>query len=248
MASRIESHGNIAQLTLDEPRGNALGTKTIEQIHKLLDDVVRADPHALVLAGKERVFGAGLDLTEASAFDRRQLSVYVDQFEEMFMRLLEFPIPVVAAVRGAAYAGGAVIALACDVRVVDASAAVSLNEVELGIPFPSTALEIARFGLPPRSHTQGIAFGMLAKGADAVTHGFAHELHADPVARAREIAADIATKGKAAVRAVRRALRAEHIARAQHDAQRSRAAFVDAWMAPDAQARIAAVVAKLARK
>jgi enoyl-CoA hydratase len=179
-------------------------------------------------------------------FEKEQLRVYVDAFEGFFERLLEFQVPMIAAVNGHALAGGAVMALACDVRVIgEGKITVALNEVELGIPFPSVAFEIARFGLPPRAHNEAIAFGQRLDPKQALALGFAHEQHADPRARALEIANDVAKQGKKAVRAVRAELRMDHLARAKANAARTRAAFVDAWMMPDAQGRIKAVLEKL---
>lgn len=249
MSTRIERAGPIATLYLDEPRGNALSSSTMTRLQELFDELADSDAHVVVLAGRERIFCGGLDLLEVAALDRDSLSAYVDRFEELFLRLLTFPLPLVAALSGHALAGGAVVALACDERVMkDGPFQIGLNEVELGLPFPSVALEIARFGLPPRTHTEAIAFGRRYTPAEALACGFVHELHDDPLGRARERAQRIAALGPAAVRTVRAALRAEHVARAVAEGKRTRAAFVDAVMSDDTRTRVVNVVTALAGK
>lgn len=249
MPTRIEPSGDTATLILDEPRGNALSKNTIATFMRALDELEASSARAVVVTGAGRVFGAGLDLVEAHALPRPALRDYVDAFEALFLRLFTFPLPLFAAVNGHALAGGAVIALACDVRIViDGRVTVGLNEVELGMPFPSVALEVARFGLPPSRQIEALAFGQRYDADGAVAAGFAHEKHADPLARARARAQHIATLGPSAVRTVRATLKREHVERARENAEASREAFVDAWLSDEVQPRIRKLVEDLKRR
>lgn len=245
--SSIAHDGDVAILRLEEPRANALSRATIGALAKLLYQVEQSDARALVLTGRGRVFGAGLDLVEASAFDRPALASFVDAFEALFLQLFAFRLPVVAAVNGHAIAGGAVLALACDARVLPAhdDAELALTEVELGIPLPSAALEVARFAIPQERWTEAIAGARRYRPADALVAGLAHERADDVVAAALARAQAFAALGAAAVQQVKRDLRHDALTHARARAIESRRLFIDAWMADDAQARIGAAVRRL---
>jgi enoyl-CoA hydratase len=249
MPSRLESRGSYQLMVLDEPRGNALGSATIHRLNELLDEVERADPAALIITGKERIFSVGLDLVEAQGLSVEALRGFVALFDDFFLRLLSYPIPMVAAVNGHAVAGGAVLALACDVRIGQQSALqMSLNETELGMPFPSGAFEVCRLGVPCHHSIEAIAFARRYTADEALAAGLLHAVVPDVMADAEARARSLARLGKRAVRAVRHELRAEFVQRAKANAASSRAAFVDAWRSDEATPRIAAVVAGLHRR
>ncbi len=247
MPTNVSVVDGIARLKIDEPRGNSLSYETIVAIEHALDDVERSNAVACVVEGKERVFSSGLDLRACAKFSREEMAHYVDAFEELFERVFNFHKPLVAFVQGPAIAGGAVIALACDLRVIAPSAEIGLNEVALGIPFPSMALEVGRFGIPQPSHVDGIMLGKKFSAQDALERGIVHEVAANvdvAVARAREFL----SPGPRAVRATKAALRRESLERARLHAAASRKAFVDAFFADEAQTRIGALVKKLETK
>ncbi|MBI1948948.1 MAG: enoyl-CoA hydratase/isomerase family protein [Deltaproteobacteria bacterium] len=243
----IARDGDVAMVRLEEPRANALSRATITALSKALYQLEQSDAKALVLTGKGRVFGAGLDLVEASAFDRPALADYVDAFEALFLQLFIFRLPVVAAVNGHALAGGAVLALACDERVLPShdDAELGLIEVELGLPLPSAALEVARFAVPPERWTEAIALGRRYRPGEALVAGIAQQRADDVVAAATARARAIAALGPGAVQQVKRELRHDALTRARMRAVESRRLFVDAWMSDEAKRRIGAIVARL---
>jgi enoyl-CoA hydratase len=248
MATTVTKDGDVALVRLDEGRGNSLSYSTIAALTRALDDAAGAA--AVVLTGAGKVFSAGLDLRACAVYDRAEMRRYVDAFESLFERVFTHDAPIVAALNGHAIAGGAVIALACDVRVMSSSATLALNEVELGLPFPSMAFEIGRFGFPVSAHVDGIMLGKTFSAADALERGVVHAVvdgaHVEATATAR--ARDFAARGREAVSVVKRMLRAEAVARANANAKSSRAAFIDAFFGADAQKRIGDVVARLVKR
>lgn len=247
MTTNVSVTEGIARLKIDEPRGNSLSYETIVAIEHALDDVERSDSVACVIEGKDRVFSSGLDLRACAKFSREEMAHYVDAFEELFERVFHFHKPLIAFLQGPAIAGGAVIALACDVRVIAPSAEIGLNEVELGIPFPSMALEVGRFGIPHASHVDGIMLGKKFSAQDALQRGIVHEV-ASTVDVALSRAREFASPGPHAVRAAKAALRRESLERARLHAAASRKAFIEAFFSEEAQTRIGALVKKLETK
>jgi enoyl-CoA hydratase/carnithine racemase len=126
----------VAVLTLNRPqRRNALSTELREYGSRLLADLAADDSvRALVVTGAGTTFSAGFDLDEFEqaagdeAFGRRLWA----SSDEWHRRWIEFPVPTVAAVNGAAIAGGFDVAVMCDLRVVAESAAFGHPEVSFG--------------------------------------------------------------------------------------------------------------------
>ena len=244
---RIEHHSDdIAVLHMEAPRANALGKATIVALSKALYDVEQSKAKALVLTGKGRVFSAGLDLVEALAFDRPQLAEYVDQFESLFLQLFAYRLPVVGALNGHALAGGAVMALACDWRIATTSQfTFSLNEVELGLAFPSAAFQVSKHGLPPNRWTEALMFGRRYSKDEALEARIVHAQADDVVAAAVAKAKEICALGAAAVQFTKQDLRYDALVHARARAVESRRRFVEGWLSPEGQQRLRGAVERL---
>ena len=124
-------------VTLNRPQsGNALNTQMGHDLLNLFDGV-NADPtryRCIVLTGAgTRIFCAGGDLKERNGMTDVQWQTQHLLFERAFRALIGCPVPVIAAVNGAAYAGGMEMALACDFIYAASNARFALTEVTLGI-------------------------------------------------------------------------------------------------------------------
>jgi enoyl-CoA hydratase len=239
----------VLELTL--PRGNAINNRFIEQMHEALDRAHADEVRALVLTGTGRTFSGGLDLVEIYEYDRIDLARFVDAFDDLFTRMLAFPKPVVAAITGHAIAGGCILAMTADVRIMaPGPSSIGLTEAAIGLPFPAGALEIARFAVPPWAWTEWLLEGRRFSPEEARRDGVVHVLSGEggalgeAVSRATRLAAPKA----AAVQAIKTALREPVLARIAALKVESRARFVDAWFSPETRARIGAVRDALLRK
>ena len=128
---------HLLQITLNRPQVmNAISTQVG---HDLLDlwtrlTVDAQEVRCAVLTGAgERAFCAGGDLKERDGMTSLQWQQQHELFERGFMALLECPVPVIAAVNGAAYGGGLELALACDFIYASRDARFALSEARLGI-------------------------------------------------------------------------------------------------------------------
>jgi enoyl-CoA hydratase/carnithine racemase len=128
---------SILRLTLHRPdAANALNTQMAHELIALLAPLRGEPDHArcLILSGAgERAFCAGADLKERDGMSDAQWRAQHLVFEEAFRALDECPVPVIAAVNGAAYGGGCELALACDFIYATASARFAQPETHLGI-------------------------------------------------------------------------------------------------------------------
>lgn len=203
----------VAWLEFDDGGPNALNTEVFESFFAALGQI-EADESvgAVVIAGREGFFSAGMDLKWMQRIDRDELGTIGPNMARLAHRLFIFPKPVIAAVEGHAIAGGAIILLACD-RSVGATGdyKIGLNEVALGIPFGGFALELARAHLVPSAFSAGLLHGSVYRPQRALDVGYLDEL-AEPEAvrsRAGEIAAEAARLSPFAYQMTKQGLRGQ---------------------------------------
>jgi len=103
---------------------------------------------AVVVTGAGKFFSGGLDLKEVTSASQPEVFGSTFGRDDGVFALWTLPKPTVAMVNGHAIAGGAILCLACDVRIVARGATrIGLNEAAIGLPFPSGAYEIAALAL-----------------------------------------------------------------------------------------------------
>ena len=141
-------------------------------------DSVEADETALavVLTGEGKFFSNGLDLEWMMEAGEESTKLVVDGLQALYMRLMTFPVPVVAAVNGHAFAGGAMLALACDERVMrEDRGYFCLPEVDINIPFVSGMSKLIQAKLTPAAAHKAMLSGHRFGGPEAVEWGIADE-------------------------------------------------------------------------
>jgi enoyl-CoA hydratase len=231
-------------------RGNAIDDRFVAAMNTALDEVEASEARALVLTGAGRAFSGGLDLAYTGGLSRVELGHFVDAFDAFFTRAFAFPLPVVAAVNGHAVAGGAVLALAADYRIMARGPfRIGLNEVAVGIPFPSGAFEISRHALPAPAFGEALLEGRLFSPEEALEIGLVHRLVEgdasirEAVDKARRLGAG----SKAAIRIVKADDRAPVLSRIQMDREARKERFLEAWFSADAQVRMRAIRERIGR-
>ena len=136
----------IAVVTLASPPMNAMDAALLEKLANLFEGLA-ADRtvRAAVIAADGPAFSAGLNLKTTPGLDRLGQRRLVDALNDGFGTLYGWPKPLVAAVNGHAIAGGLILALCADWRIVaDVSLQISLAEVRVGVTYPVAPLSIAR--------------------------------------------------------------------------------------------------------
>jgi enoyl-CoA hydratase/carnithine racemase len=201
----------IAVLTLNRPESlNAISRGLAAELSTACANLAeREDVRAVVLSGAgERAFCAGADLKERRLLSPSQRADHTAAIEAAAETLAALPMPTVAAIRGFALAGGAELAVACDLRVASTDAILGFPEVKIGI-FPGAG-GVLRL---PRIVGNGAARDLLFTGrqigaAEAFRLGLLDRLVApdEVLPTAIELATAIAGNAPLAVRAVKRAL------------------------------------------
>src|SRR5262252_1752048 len=127
--------GSVLTLTLNHPkRSNSLHPDLVEQLSTLLVQVEGdADRRVVVITGAGSTFCAGLDLELLLNWTTDQKLAHLENVIRVFRRIWALPQPVIAAVNGAAIAGGFDLAAFCDIRLAARDAIFGQAEINIGL-------------------------------------------------------------------------------------------------------------------
>ena len=175
----VERNDNVATITMNDGKANVLNKEFFDQFQAILAELEADDSvTAVILTGQAKFFSAGLDLKTLPAMSKAELMPILKQFSDLTLDLFGFPKPVVAAVNGHALAGGCVLLLCCDRRlVVDQGAKIGLNEIAIGLALPAFVSELAVFALGPHGVQEAVMEATVYEPSGAVAVGYAHSAH-----------------------------------------------------------------------
>ncbi len=209
MPLHVERDGRVAILTLDDPeRRNALTASLVTAIVDAMDEI-DADPAvgAVVVTGAGPAFCSGADVKALAAMAAgTEEPADVRSIYAGFLRVLDSPLPTVAAVNGPAVGAGCNLALACDVRIAGASARFDARFLRIGIHPGGGHTWLLNRAVGPQTAAAMDLFGARLDGARAAAVGLAWECvpdadllaHAVALAgRAAEVPRELSVRTKA---------------------------------------------------
>ena len=230
---------DVHLLALNNDNANAIDENLLNALSAGLRRARDERKKAVVLTGYDNFFCAGLNL-KTLPDERDAMAAFIDIFEAVNLELLQFELPVVAAVNGHAIAGGCVLACTADYRIgASGDYRIGVSEVSLGIVFPASAFEIMRFALAPHAVPDVLLGGKLLSPEQAKHAGILHRvvrpdrLVEDAVAHA----AGLGEKPQSAFHHSKLALRAPMFERIEAMRAEARRGFLDSWFSPDVVAR-----------
>lgn len=242
----------ITWLTMAAGKANAIDGPFLDALAAALGRVQRERPRALLITGSGTTFCAGLALPTMVELTRDELRDVMQRFTDVMRQVLELPLPTVAAINGPAIAGGCVLALMCDQRVMvgdgtKGAPRIGLNESQLGIGLPAVVVEVARHKLPPTSFVPVALAGALFEATRALDFGLVDEvttpaeLHDRAMTRARAMTAS----GPEAYAQIKRAWNRPVLDALTGTDAHALEAWLDTWFSADGQARLRAIVSWL---
>ena len=171
---------HLVQVTLNRPAvANSLNTRMGHELTEVFT-AFEVDPslaRAVVLTGAgERIFCAGADLRERRGMSDQDWLKQHRVFERMMRAIIDCPIPVIAAVNGAAYAGGCELTLACDFAYASKTARFALTEVTIGIMPGGAGTQTLPRIVGERRAKEIILGGEPISAADALAWGIVNRL------------------------------------------------------------------------
>src|ERR1700724_3762580 len=133
---RLSHYAGIATITLSRPeKRNAISYELIEELLGVLDQLAHSSALVLILTGEGKAFCSGMDLENLKVLTGRSAEQNLKDSETMahlFRALYDFPRPTIAAVNGAAIAGGGGLATPCDFTLAVPEAKFGYTEVRIG--------------------------------------------------------------------------------------------------------------------
>ena len=251
MLERIEHDGGIRELRLARPPVNALNPELVHALREAVESAPREGANALVISGATGIFSAGLDVPTLLALDRPAMRAFWSEFFALCGTLACSPIPIAAAITGHSPAGGAVLALFCDYRVMARGTyRIGLNEVQVGLTVPDCIQAGLRRLIGNYRAERLLVQGTMLDAEAALASGFVDELADVDFVGARAIAwlGDVLQLPRQAMLSTRELARADVAALFADPASLPVEAFLDTWFAPEAQNTLRAMVARLKAK
>lgn len=250
MIERIE-HGKVLEIRLDRPPVNALDGNLIGELRRSVERAPDDGAKALVLSGSEGMFSAGLDVPALMQLDRKQILAVWDDFFGLMAALSRSPVPVCAAITGHSPAGGAVLSLFCDYRIMaDGEFQIGLNEVQVGLAVPEPIVRALGRLLGPYRAERLVVAGTMMSAQEAQAVGLVDELAPteDVVARAVAWCESLLTLPPNAMSATRDIARADLAAIFDDLDANSLESFADAWFSEETRKTMQALVERLKAK
>ena len=249
-------HGRIRELRLARPPVNALDPALCRALIAGLDAAVAEDMDAVVVSGAPGMFSAGLDVPYLMSLgeDRHALQAAWGAFFGAARALAGLRIPVVAAITGHAPAGGCVLSLCCDYRVMARSAdpsrpfAIGMNETQVGLAVPDGAQQLMRRVIGHHRAERLLVSGAMVPAERALAIGLVDELAGTDqvVAQALAWLEPLLRLPRAPMLQTRALARAD-LVRALDPDHLHLDRFVEGWYEPDTQAGLRALLARLGK-
>jgi enoyl-CoA hydratase/carnithine racemase len=251
MLERIQHDHGILELRLARPPVNALNPELVTALKQAIEQAPNEGAAALVLSGSPGLFSAGLDIPALLQLDRDAMRAFWRDFFGLCAALARSPVPIAAAVTGHSPAGGAVLAIFCDYRVMARGEyKIGLNEVQVGLTVPDCIQAALRRLVGAYRAERLLIEGAMLDADDALAAGMVDELTDVDHVVTRTLAwlAPLLQLPRQAMLATRAMARANLTRLFDDPASLPVEEFLDGWFAPEAQATLHALVERLRNK
>jgi 3,2-trans-enoyl-CoA isomerase len=239
---RVERQGSLGIVRLDKTRGNAIDDALLEDMARWIVEATRDDQlrGVLLASAHPKLFCPGLDLVSLVDRDREAMRDFMNRFATVLWGLFGLLKPVVAAINGPAVAGGCILAMAADARVIARGAPIGLNEVKIGVPLPWSVVILLKSTVPPTSLGEVALLGRNFEGDEALRVGLADavvdkdQLESAALARLQEFA----EKDALAFGATKGWLRSQTVATMKAHETETADVWLDAWFSAPTRERL----------
>ncbi len=174
----VTVNDRMALIGLDRGKSNAINLAMLQELRSLLKSIGEDDAIlGIILHGKERFFSSGLDLIELYDLNEVEIKEFWKTFLEVIATLVSFKKPAIAAVSGDSPAGGCVLALCCDYRIMaEGDFIIGLNEIPVGLIIPDSIFHLYSFWIGQANAYRFLLDGKLMNPAEALGAGLVDEV------------------------------------------------------------------------
>lgn len=229
----LSKNDGIATVRIERGKVNAFNGTVVSELH----DVFRAietdeSVRSVILTGTGSFFSFGFDIPEFLSYSKGEFEGYLDAFADFYLYLFRFPKPLVAVLNGHTVAGGCMLAIACDHRLmVDGKAKIALNEIGFGSSVFAGSTAILVYCIGSKKAEEVLFSGRMYSAREALQIGLVDEVVQEDMleARALEVAGEYAGRDPAAFASIKNLLREPVSERIALREKRSIKEFVDIW-------------------
>jgi enoyl-CoA hydratase/carnithine racemase len=247
----VIEHDGIRELRLARPPVNALSPELLSRFRELLETAQNDAVGGIVVSGSDGVFTGGLDIPVLLGLDRAGMEETLELFFGAMAAIAGSPVPIAFAITGHSPAGGAVLSIFADWRVMaEGPFVIGLNEVQVGIPMPEAIAESLARLVGRRQAELLCQSGRLLPAEEARAIGLVDRVvpPAEVVPAATEWCRELAALPRHAMTATRRIVRRDLVETLERLTDRDRAVFVDEWFKPEVQGPLQMLAEQLKRK
>jgi enoyl-CoA hydratase len=219
-----ELKDEVALIRMDDGKANAMDFLFFDEMNKGLDRLEEDGAKTLIITGRPSYFSAGLDIKLMPTLSPTDVNALAEAFARSMLRVFSLPAPTIAVCSGHAVAGGAMLSFSCDLRfAVEGPYRIQMNEMMIGIPFPSWMLLIGRSAVPVEWFVETFLHSKAYSPVEAVERGIFHGLikkEEDVMAHTRAQAENLKALNMHAYRTSKNRLRTseiEHVLRLLKD-------------------------------
>lgn len=240
----------ITRLVISSGRGNPLTPAVVQKLNEAMDQLLLSPPKALIIdAAGSPIFSGGFALPIIASWDREQLSTFFSQFLDILHKILAISAPTITVLEGHAIAGGFILSLSTDFRIIGmGKAKYGLSEVNLGVSVPAGAGVLFEWRTSPKDALALSTTGELISGQKALDIGYAHYRSENPMECAMELAKTLVQKPGFGVAKTRQFFN-HRISKAMREADTLfMEEFLDTWFSEEGQKCIQTLAQKLSKK
>jgi Delta3-Delta2-enoyl-CoA isomerase len=250
LLTKIE-HGEILEIRLERAPANALNPALVRELRLAIEAAPATGAKAIVLSGMPGMYSGGLDVPELMTLDRAAIGHFWQDFFRLLNCIALSPLPIVVAITGHSPAGGAVLALFCDMRIAaQGDFKIGLNEVQVGLPVPRVILAALVRLVGARRAERLAVHGLLVSPDEALQLGLVDMV----VAKEEAVPAALAwcrgtlSLPSAAMQVTRGALRADFKTLFDTLGPATGEEMTRVWFDPETQSVLRSLVERLAAK
>jgi len=244
-----ELENGISRLVIQSGRGNPITPDFVVDLNDAMDQLLQKPPRVLIIdANGSSIFSAGFALPIIATWKRAQLWTFFTDFLSGMHKILRLPCPTITVVEGHAIAGGFILSLASDFRIMRSEGIkLGLSEVDLGVAVPAGARSLLEARTSIADALWMSTTGELISPKRALDIKLATFLDDDPLKKAIEVATMLAEKPGNGAAITSLLTNRPILEKMLQETENGKQDFLDTWFSEIGQQCIQALAAKLSR-
>ena len=249
---KTDINGDIGIISIDRPPVNAINPELVSSLSQALDSFKSDDNiNGVVLQGRDGIFSAGLDITHLFPKDREYIDSFWKDFSTLLVNMFSFPKPLYSSIGGHCPAGGTVMVIMSDYRIMSkGNYVIGLNEVDVGLTVPYGIGMVFQYVVGMRNAEELLLKAKLISPDEALRVGLVDELCdpetlLDTTLERIAVASDLYSAQQTKTKQI---LREQTLNVVQQNFDRDAQLILDSWFSESGQRRLEALFNKLSRK